>query len=731
MWLMKKSMLLVWLLMFGPGMLEAGKPWQLTGKWQQVPLRTKAMKDAGLFGGEGGQCVYDIKYAPSDPSRVYLVIDCSQVWRSDNGGDFWRCVPNGFHSNGGIGLSVDPENKDVVFVAASTGNNKHFSSPKADGIYRTLDGGKRWERVFKTQYHKCKPKFNHGNYFYFLPESFNGKRYMTIYAATMDSGVLESTDGGDAWKCIIAPVEFGTGRGRVIKDMKANPNSKEPEFWICSENGLFIARKSGNIFKLGKVDLSAKGLPVKPDNYPTQIYFNPKNKQIVYAVCGYKGFYKSSDGGKNFTPKNKGLKYVEDGKKRLIGLSMSHANPDWLTVMFECYQVRGNFMSRDGGETWKSFTGMDQGGLRKESWFVSNADAANYFAAPRCVGFHPQNPNIAIVAGRRWGLERTTDMGKTWTFSGNGLTGCRAGFGRTSFSFPVKYPEISLILLTDHGLVLSEDNGESWRNLRPPRFRGRTCSAGAVCPSNKNIIIASCGWHKVRQQKLIISHDQGKHWEIAHDKGASFIKFHPQQHHIVYAGWFRSDDLGKTWKKLKYPVVNVYEKNGDIVYGKENNYIYISKDRGEHWSPLGKQPPVPLKEIAVDPDDFRRIYAASGKGFYIYENGRWELKQEESGLEKDFYGNYSFRNIAVDPKNPDILYLTRLSLSSGTPTYHLGHSDSIFVSTDKGNTWHNISNNLKNISVWSVAVDPRHNRVYIGSSHGTWYMKNSSGRQGG
>ncbi len=62
-------------------------PWQLTGQWQQMPLRTQAMKDAGLFGGEGFQCVFDVEYAPSDPSRVYALVDTSQVWRSDDGGN--------------------------------------------------------------------------------------------------------------------------------------------------------------------------------------------------------------------------------------------------------------------------------------------------------------------------------------------------------------------------------------------------------------------------------------------------------------------------------------------------------------------------------------------------------------------------------------------------------------------------------------------------------------------
>ncbi|MBN4061161.1 hypothetical protein JYU15_01865 [bacterium AH-315-I18] len=699
-------------------------PWQLTGQWQQMPLRTEAMKDAGLFGGEGFQCVFEVQYAPSDPSRVYTLVDTSQVWRSDDAGSSWKCMPNGFHSNGGTSLSVDPKNKEVVFVASSTGNR--FSSPKADGIYRTLNGGENWTQVFQTQYDKCKPTNNHGNYFIFIPASFDGTRHMTIYAGTLDQGILKSTDGGNSWENIIPVAPLG-----AIKDIKTNPNSKELELWVSSTKGLFIVRKIGDTFKLEKVNMAEKNLPVDSDNFPSQIYFSPKNNQIVYAVCGYQGFYKSYDGGKTFAPKNKGLKHVRYKKNKLVGLSMSPANPNWLTVMFNRLG-RGNFMSRDGGETWQYFTGMDQGNLSQEIWASSDKGGANYFYRAHPCGFHPTDPNTAIIPGRQWALERTTDQGQTWKFCSNGFTGARAGVGRSNFSFPTQYPQTNAFFLIDYGIVLSQNKGESWRNLQPPRTLGAiTCPVGAICPSNDNLIVSASGHWK--DQKLIISHNQGKQWDVALDKidNFSLIQFHPQQHHMIYAGRYRSDDFGKTWKELKHTVVAVFQKDGDIIYGKskKSNTIHLSKNKGEDWSPL-KSPPIKGKEVAIDPSDYRRIYIASNHGVYIYENEAWLLKQEDAGLNKDFYGTYSFRNIATDPNHPNLVYLTRLSINQGKRGYHLGHSDGVFVSLDKGKTWQNISNNLGNhISLWSVAVDPRHDRIYVGSSHGTWYMDNVTGKK--
>jgi hypothetical protein len=57
----------------------------------QVPLRTAATQDAGLFGGDGFQQVYGLAFAPSNSDRVYASIDYDQIWRSNDGGFMMNC----------------------------------------------------------------------------------------------------------------------------------------------------------------------------------------------------------------------------------------------------------------------------------------------------------------------------------------------------------------------------------------------------------------------------------------------------------------------------------------------------------------------------------------------------------------------------------------------------------------------------------------------------------------
>jgi hypothetical protein len=56
-----------------------------------------------------------------------------------------------------------------------------------------------------------------------------------------------------------------------------------------------------------------------------------------------------------------------------------------------------------------------------------------------------------------------------------------------------------------------------------------------------------------------------------------------------------------------------------------------------------------------------------------------------------------------------------------------GHSNGIFASQNKGDTWKNITYNLgPEFSTWAISVNPHNERVYIGSTHGIWYLEKDS-----
>ena len=46
----------------------------------------------------------------------------------------------------------------------------------------------------------------------------------------------------------------------------------------------------------------------------------------------------------------------------------------------------------------------------------------------------------------------------------------------------------------------------------------------------------------------------------------------------------------------------------------------------------------------------------------------------------------------------------------------------VFVTTDAGQTWTNITNNLADIPAWSLAIDPRTGTLYLGNDNGVWTL---------
>lgn len=159
--------------------------------------------------------------------------------------------------------------------------------------------------------------------------------------------------------------------------------------------------------------------------------------------------------------------------------------------------------------------------------------------------------------------------------------------------------------------------------------------------------------------------------------------------------------------------IDVYHSNPDTVYAYGEQFL-LSTDRGEHWTVVNSGTPI-NSFIAVDPLDSKTIYlSASDLDFY----GNDVLKTTDGGLNWDtlFVGvclpcwplveidpvdlttvyasagfrmlrstnkgltwdtlatsGYSLQSFAIAPSNNNILYAA--------------HSDAIYKSTDRGNSW--------------------------------------------
>ena len=91
--------------------------------------------------------------AQADPNVIYVgtgeacirgnISDGNGVWKSIDAGKTWKSI--GLKDSRAIGkVIVNPRNPDIVFVAAL---GHPFGSNTERGVFRSLDGGKTWDKV--------------------------------------------------------------------------------------------------------------------------------------------------------------------------------------------------------------------------------------------------------------------------------------------------------------------------------------------------------------------------------------------------------------------------------------------------------------------------------------------------------------------------------------------------------------------------------------------------------
>lgn len=650
--------------------------------WRQVPLREKQQERAGIGGGEGLQYVYAIAYAPSAPHIVYMATDTSQIWKSCDGGSTWVWQHKGFAAHGARSLLVDPRNHDIVFAAGFLGQGyeQAIRAPKRlQGIFRTVDGGQNWKLVKKTDFFAQESK---GCLFAFIPGPPREDVIPGVYCGSYHEGLLHSGDGGTTWETIALP-------GIPIIDMKEDP-AHPGNLIIATPAGLFRYSPQTTV-RIGK------GLP----HYPYSLAISPQNPTIVYAAVGKHGVYKSFDGGAIFSPSNRGLR----SDLNYTDISVSPLDTSILYLRAHLTGLRP-FYSHDGGTSWHMPITTNSGGLLANEGF--------YFSSPFAP--HPREKMTCLSASNgKSRIIKTTDAGVNWAYSGNGFCGGRM----SDIAFEGEH---MLVALTDHGLWLTENKGQIFRQLQTQRIMGLMSSRS--CALRDNTIVASLGsWS---DKGLVVSHDTGRTWSYFPDliDRYVFIAMDPTDPDIIYAGPFRSFNKGRTWSRMPHAVQAAHSGKDFTLYavepdGKKACRIVSSNDSGDTWQrpyPSCRVSSTSVQALAVGPQDQDILYLATASGLWIFRNGAWRRRADKDGLALDAVGDCYISSLAIDPRKPDILYAGRRS-----PGY--GQSNGIFRSRDGGLNWHNITGNLgPEITIWAIKIDPQDRTVYIGTSQGTWKL---------
>jgi photosystem II stability/assembly factor-like uncharacterized protein len=226
----------------------------------------------------------------------------------------------------------------------------------------------------------------------------------------------------------------------------------------------------------------------------------------------------------------------------------------------------------------------------------------------------------------------------------------------------------------------------------------------AAAPSRPSTIYAS-----LAVGGLFRSLDGGASWSFAgkHDSlltQHSVLAVDPSRPEVVYAGTPQgllvTLNGGDSWRKVRpEPVVAVaVTSQGAVYFASSDSTVFLSTDRGEHWTALRGGLPLGVLNLTALPGRPRALYAGTYSGLYKSLDGG--LTWTRTG--RDSHAREAVFSFAIDPRSPQTFYAVRDLDRQGR---------NVFRSTNGGETWELTGSGPGNSFFVTVGAD-RFSTVY-------------------
>jgi hypothetical protein len=146
---------------------------------------------------EVGHCVHNLAMHPSRPDVLFMQKHWD-VMRSDNAGDSWREVSGNLPSDFGFPIAVHAHEPETVYVVPILSDSLHYPPEGKLRVYRSRGGGNEWEPLGNGL-----PQEN--CYVNILRDAMAVDQLEAcgIYFGTTGGQVYVSPDGGDHWTSIV------------------------------------------------------------------------------------------------------------------------------------------------------------------------------------------------------------------------------------------------------------------------------------------------------------------------------------------------------------------------------------------------------------------------------------------------------------------------------------------------------------------------------------------------
>ena len=648
-----------------------------------------AMKFRCIGPPRGGRVVA-VAGCPCDPAVFYFGAVAGGVWKTDDAGTTWCNVSDGYFNTSSVGaLTVSESDPNVIYAGMGESTIRLDISP-GDGVYRSTDAGHRWEHlglgetrhIAEIRVHPKDPDIVYvaalGNPFGASPErgvyrSINGGKswervlfnsegagaidlaldphnpsilYATAWEAHRnfwelssggpDSGIYRSVDGGDSWSEISRnPGLPATGiLGKIgITASRAKPG----RVWTLIESveapGLYRSDDFGDTWSLATDNQELRYRPW----YYMHVFADPVEADTVYITN--LRMWKSTDAGASFTKlatphgDNHDLWIDHQNNRRMIegndgGANVSfNAGDSWSTIYNQLtaqfytvttdnqqphYRVYG---TQQDNSSISVPSNSNDGAIAWGDCYIAGTGESGYMAV------HPENANIVYVGavgsspGGGGALQRydhksgQTQLVNVWPEAHGGM-----GPGELKYRFPWTFPILfsphdpGVLYTTGNVAFKSTDEGHSWHPISPDltrNFKDKLGASGGPITLDTSAAEHYCTIYTFRESP----HEAGVYWsgsddglvQVSRDSGQSWRDVTPPS----LPEW----SFIRTIEPSPHDAATVYVAATRYKLDDPTPYLFKSMDYGESWVDIvGKGLPIDdfVRVIRADPGQARR-----------------------------------------------------------------------------------------------------------------------------
>ncbi len=688
---------------------------------------------------QGGRVV-DFAVPLQEPYTFYAATATGGLWKTSNNGHSFEPVFDNENviSIGDIAVSQSDPNIVWVGTGEPNGSSSDPGIPYwGDGVYKSTDGGMTWKNMgLRDSFHIGRIIIHPEN-----PDIVYVAALGHFYSENQERGLYKTIDGGKTW----------------IKTLEVTVDDRY----------------------VGVVD----------------VVMDPQDSQTLYAASWDRertpwsymqsgngsGIYKTTNGGNSWLKLTRGLPSGAIGR---IGLTIFPKNPQILYAIisdgthrrgrFDNTNISNVFRTDNGGGTWRQVSpdGEIIGG-------------GSYYGQIRV---DPNDEDRIYVISRS--IQESTDGGKSW------------GLG---FMYESDYHALwidprdtdHVLLGNDHGLAITFDNGKNWyhpdnlplaqlysigvdmeypynvyggtqdngswkgpstkKGTTPIRFEDWEEVGGGdgfynlVDPTDSRWLYNESQWGSIQRRDQKTGRSKRIRYKggeltayIAQDRSLRFnwnspILISPHNSDVIYHGaniLLRSDFRGEMWTEVSpdlttndpvkigdfdnahYCTITTIAESpvmkGVLWVGTDDGNVQLSKDGGTTW--------IKLNNRITDNPGYRvsRVIAShheAGTAYVAYTGLRSDDFRPFVYKTTDFgetwtsiannLPNEPINVIREDHKNPNLLFL--------------GTDKAVYVTIDGGRSWAKMKNNMPTQPVHDLVIHPRENDLVVGT-HGRGFF---------